>query len=792
MIFSRNAPDAAAPSLPPEAPTPARRAERYLLRVRLRAFALYGARALFAGAGAGLFAFALVAFGVGPVATAPAAAVGFCVTTAATVAALMWALRGLGRVRGAGAARLFAGVRDDLASSVRSAVELGRDPVASTLAPDLVRAHAARVTEALDDVPLRVVVPLRWLRHPAPVLGVVLAAGAGLLLTTTDRSAAGAFALMHPGHTDEGGVSIAAVVASVDARLVFPGYLGRPPVTLHDVASVEAPRGTSIELSVLPRVDAVSGTLEIAGSRVQLAHREDGALAGRFVVRDDGILAITIADADGGRFRDPSQRPVRVVPDLAPRVAMTAPETDLVVELDDDVTVTWEATDDVGLRSVDLVVRTGDGRETRRRIADLDDTPELSTQGEELIIPSALGARPGDQLRLFIEARDGDEVSGPNIGRSTERTITIASEATRRAEALDELSQVLGLGLDALADRLENEVPEHRAEAETRQHLTRESSDRFAAALSSLATSLAGHSTDDASLYREMGRRIERLVHRETRLYGVRPAALRRRVAADTELVERLEADVLLLSDTVARGRIEDAAAIAREVEALRREMSSLLAELRRADTPEARAELASAIARAEQRMQELADRISRMSRDVPSDFVNADALSEEQAESSLDAMREALERGDLDEVERQLGSLRQQNRLDRLAPRRRHGELRGGPLRSARARDGRSDEPARGPRERTAAARAAQHRRATPRRRARARGVGRAPRRGGSQARQRRGRHPPHARRDPRPRARDRRPRDVRERSAAAARRGGRPSHRGPGRGATHVGRSR
>ncbi|MBW2463866.1 MAG: hypothetical protein JRH11_19605, partial [Deltaproteobacteria bacterium] len=120
------------------------------------------------------------------------------------------------------------------------------------------------------------------------------------------------------------------------------------------------------------------------------------------------------------------------------------------------------------------------------------------------------------------------------------------------------------------------------------------------------------------------------------------------------------------LADSLSRAQLEDAAAITRELEALRREMVSLLSELRRADSPEARAALLAAIARAQQRMEELAARLAAMSEDVPSDFVNTDALPSEEAKDALTSLAEAVAAGDLDAAEAQLREL--ERRIDQIA----------------------------------------------------------------------------------------------------------------------------
>jgi len=646
----------------------ARSVESYLRRVRARALAVYALRATSALAGAFVLSFSLLALLVGPVASIPIAVVAWGACLAFSALAVGWALSGARRLGGSKVASLLGAVDGRLSSAARSAVELAHDPRALGRSPELVAAHGARVGAALAQIPVRRVVPLSWVRHPAALAGALALVVGVLLMWQVERSAAGAFALTHPGETDDSGVRVAAVVANVDARLVYPGYLGEPPTTMHDIASIEAPRGTSVELTVRTRVTATGGVLDVSGTQVQMTSHADGSLGAHFVVREDGELSISVDDDEGERLKDPVHRHVRVVVDGAPQVALLSPEEDAIVELEEDVPMAWEATDDIGLRSVDLVIETPDGREVRRRLRQMDEMVELEARGGQLIVASAFGARPGDRIRLWVEARDGDEVSGPNLGRSETRVLTVASEATRRAAALRDLSEVLDQALDALADRLEVPVPSGAEDALNRHRRVAASANGFVIALEDLESALRSQPgpNADAALYGEMARRMRRLITREARVHGRRPAPIRRRRAVDSDAVEELEGDSLLLADTLSRARIEDAAAITRELEALRREMVSLVAELRRADSPEARARLLSAIARAQQRMEELTQRLAAMTRDVPSDFVNAEALGGGEAEDALQSLAEAVESGDLDAAEEQLAEL--ERRIDQIA----------------------------------------------------------------------------------------------------------------------------
>lgn len=648
---------------------PARPVERYLAALRQRALVQGAARALVLGLGAGALVVTVAARLTGPVASWPFALAAWATTAVALGIVGAWALRGLRGVSGAGAARLLAPAHAELASAARSAVEFAGDADTVARAPGLVAAHAARVRESLAEVTPASVLPWRaLLSRPlgAAVLATLLC---GAFAYADPQTLAGAWALSHPASSDPEGNALAAIVASCDARLIYPAYLGVASTSVHDVTDLAVPVGTTVELTVWPRVHATSGTVEVAGRPARLARATGGGLTGRFVVREGGTLVLRVQE--GQRWlRDPRVRTLRAVRDEPPRVAITEPSEDRAIEADAEIPIFWSAKDDVALSEVELVLKTADGREVRRRLDTFaTDERRLGASGTATIVASALGAQPGDRIVLRVDARDGDVVSGPNVGRSPERTLTVASDATRHAENVAGLKDALDLALATLADRLESPLPDAESEARARYAELSPRTSLLASAVEEVALTLRGDASarrSDASALEAVSDRLRRSAAEEDRLHPTRLAPLPKRMEHEVALVAELEKDTLLLEDMLGRARLEDAAAITRELEQIRQRMTSLLAELRRNPDEQTRRSLLAEVARAELRMRELAERLARMGTDVPSDFANQDALPTNEAQSSLEGLREALESNDLDEATRRLDALARD--LERMA----------------------------------------------------------------------------------------------------------------------------
>jgi hypothetical protein len=114
------------------------------------------------------------------------------------------------------------------------------------------------------------------------------------------------------------------------------------------------------------------------------------------------------------------------------------------------------------------------------------------------------------------------------------------------------------------------------------------------------------------------------------------------------------------VADLISEARLNDAAEIAREMQQLRREIASLIGELRRGQTPELQRALMAALDRAERRMEALRQQLRQAKRYVPGEFVNRQSRQANQSTDALKSVREALAKGDLDAAEAALMELDQ------------------------------------------------------------------------------------------------------------------------------------
>ncbi|MGD8858381.1 MAG: DUF4175 family protein [Myxococcales bacterium] len=654
---------------PPTQSTATRIVAGYVRSLRRRASTLYALRSLAAAGGAGALGFAALAGLSGPIIT-PAYAGGSLGSLAVLAIGVgVWMLRPLLGLRDLGSCRLIERIDAPLASRVRSALEMSHGaPEGASQA--LMTAHASSVREALANVPPARVLPLSTLRHPAAVAGTLALAASALALLGDGGLRAGAYALTHPARIRDDGVRVAPVLSATRARLIYPSYLALPPTEVEDVRKLEVPRGTTIEISVTPRLPSRDGVLQVGEASVRLRAVPDGELFARFVAREDAELRVRI-HSDDVWYQDSRTRSLRAVADQAPQVRLLDPADGAIVEATARVPVRLAATDDHGLSSIELAVRLPDGQEQRRRVwsSVTGDGPRRALEDGTQIVPAELGAREGDVLLLWIEARDADAVAGPNLGLSRAVTLEVASDAQKLSMHIPRLRAALDGALDVLADRLEFPLPQAAGQARLRMQELHDVAGRWLDDLETLvkdATVDAERLPIDVDQLRGIVKRTRRELRRERAVYRSDDGPGERRVAVDARVVEEHEKDVLLLADTLAQTLVDEARALTDELAQLKEEIRDLLERFKNEDSPEAKRALLAEIAKAQRRLRQLAESLSQLSKRVPSEFINREAIPEGNARSSAEDLKSAIESGDMDAAERALQALSEQ--IDELA----------------------------------------------------------------------------------------------------------------------------
>jgi hypothetical protein len=626
---------------------------RHLGRLSRRALLWKASRATAVFAGALSVLLLASAFWCGPSLSTIEAVSIWIIVPALALALFIAALGKLKQLRGAARARLLEPFDRQLSRRVQSAAELSVNPNGS---PELVRALMTSVRDELDALPLGRAIqrPRAWGQTVSS--GVVVTGACAAILAYSDQAQSGLYALTHPGLADSAGTAIGLWVDHVSVEYRAPDYLGGASGKLRDPRRIEVPEGTRLSLRVVARTDSARAVLALAERTLPFSREDDRTYALELTAERSGPISLR-ALVDDRWITDPGSPSLSLIVDTPPQVTLDAPADDRSADANEPVPFVYRVRDDHAVAEIDLVVQLGPKRERRLALSRLRDD-EREHAGDTHVTPADFGAEPGAAINVWIEARDRDAFKGPNVGRSAVRTITISSVSNPRGAPIALVTEARDQALDTLGHRLESELSDRRGDAAERTTRLAGDTRRLVSVLERLSSAYAKSTGDEstADTLRDMVRRLGRLSREEKEAASA--ASEKRTRKADDELVKELEDDVLWLTDLIGRARLSDAQHVLDQLEATRARMRALLDELKSASDPVRKQQLLEEIARARAEVRELAQRLSQAQGEVPSDFVNYDALAQNTAEDPLDTMEKALEAGDMEAVERALSEL--------------------------------------------------------------------------------------------------------------------------------------
>jgi len=541
-----------------------------------------------------------------------------------------------------------------------------------------VSAHADQTLLELQSLPIPRVVPFGLRRDRLVLLSLSSLLLALTLAAASPRVRHGLNALIHPSPLDARGARIGAVVQQLALRLHYPAYLARADGTLTDASEFQVPRGTTVELTIDTRIDADALELSVANVALPLAAVSARQFRGSFVARDSGTIEIRLHEAERW-LRDRTPRSIITLTDSAPTIELVAPGDGTVIAPDAAFGLGYRASDDSGLMTVELVISAPGGREVRRRLWTSigNAAPQVALSEEVTLLASELMAKPGDTVALWLEATDRSAFDGPNRSRSAKVRVEIASDAGNKLELRNALRDVLDRALDALAERLEHGPGVDDAAAMQRHRNVSRVTGSLVDSLETWVQTARASSViarGDQSAMVSMRTRHRHMLTEEQGLHGPRLAALTQRTAVDRRAIADLERDALFVSDLLGRAHLAEAEALAAELAQIRQQLTDLMKRMESSDDPEARKEMMTAIARAQERLARLMQSLAALADHVPGEFVNADALRSKSADNALSAMAKAMQDNDLKTAEQKLADLTRE--VDELQQALRDGTL--------------------------------------------------------------------------------------------------------------------
>ncbi|MBI5477803.1 MAG: DUF4175 family protein [Deltaproteobacteria bacterium] len=563
-------------------------------------------------------------------------------------------------------------IHSDLLSAVQLArdLERGEARFSAALAHSLAHAVAADVGGLR---PATIVTPRR-LRVPGLL---VLAVAAGYLLCLVGGPGMLRRGLVHlfvppsPGGADAAEVPI---IADLTVTYTYPAYMRRPPRTVTATSGdLLAPRGTTARLTARPIAEAERADL-IVGESTRKVEIQGGLIVASLTVEQASSYRFQFKPKGRRSLREATAHRIDVEPDRPPRVEIYAPADDLEIAGQRKVEVGYQVDDDFGVEEVALLWRVGSGREVRevvRKVA----PPQRNVTGRKEWDLASLGLKAGERVAYRFEARDNDNVAGPNFGSSRTLYLKIYSPREKHESLVKRQDEVFEGLLGVLADRLER-PPQATDDAATAPALQavgeiHRREEGFAQAAARLVPDLKADPLapkDLVAALQGIGERLGALLQKEAEVLtdlgqrqrrgNLKAAALGRLRDENGRHVTELERDVILLDDLLGRQRLESLLQLADEMAHSRDRLRSLMEQYRRTRSEALRREIERALQQLEARVQELQAKMSELGRELPDEFLNREAVKDLNLGKSLAELRELLEKGDLAKAQAELDRL--------------------------------------------------------------------------------------------------------------------------------------
>lgn len=318
-----------------------------------------------------------------------------------------------------------------------------------------------------DSVAFRISAPGRqtvtlWTRSPGTTweAAVIALDSLGEARRTTGPLVQALYAHLTSGRRSSDTIEVSvrrpAFLAQLSLMVRYPAYLkledepvaaGGDTLLLPAGSRIEAHGEATIPLGAARwEHDAARSALQVQGAK----------FSGMLLPGTSGGYRLVLATADGAPLSgEETSLPIRILPDLAPTVAIPVPSGDTIAPPAGALPLVIDVQDDHGLFDVVLERRLSHGGKLR----ELPEQPlPLPGQTPDRAIlpaavdPAALGLVAGDTLRIVARARDNSP--GHQVGRSHEIAINVPTRPELRAEEKERVA--------SLAKQLDSLVKESR------------------------------------------------------------------------------------------------------------------------------------------------------------------------------------------------------------------------------------------------------------------------------------------------------------------------------------------
>ncbi|MFH1283639.1 MAG: hypothetical protein ABII27_08240 [bacterium] len=235
----------------------------------------------------------------------------------------------------------------------------------------------------------------------------------------------------------------------------YPQYTRAKQEVKENELEIIGLKGTNVKLEFwFNKPIEKAGLSFSSGYKQKLKMIEKDHFSSEIILNKTDSFSLEIVDVQGLTNPDPPKIDVRVEEDQFPTITLLAPDTDIITGLDTDVPVTFSASDDFGIHSVELRFRHSGKIDLSKEIIRRYSSYPREKVDDYVWRISKSPFSPGDVVEYYLEVFDNDVVSGPKSARS--RTAILEIKSFKKEHEM--IEEDLKIWRDKLLNVLGNQI----------------------------------------------------------------------------------------------------------------------------------------------------------------------------------------------------------------------------------------------------------------------------------------------------------------------------------------------
>jgi hypothetical protein len=462
-------------------------------------------------------------------------------------------------------------------------------------------------------------------------------------------------------------------IEELSLALEFPAYTRLKTQVLKQ-GSLKALPGTEVQITGNSNLPIEKAELVINNhDNFAMVLSKFKNLKGSFIVGEKGHYQFRLQPSNTKKILLKEKYLIDVEQDKSPQVILFPTNPKPVYYETDNVEMFYEAHDDFGIRQINLVAQVN-GTTLTKNIKHLKRS-KIDTTGNFTWSLSLENLQPGDKVEYFIEIKDNDNVTGPNIGQSEifnfnifdsikeqENLVRLQEELSEKMIALlanglvqgefiktsnDELygKKLLATHVDALIDiiGLAQLIKDHA-----------QSFDNFPQPYLTLLNNII----NGLNLIRE--EQIDAI--NEIQATILKPTPVSFSIGAietlNTKMVNHLEHDILYLTKMINRQKMDQVMDLENQLSQLTQALQEEFESISDKKSPLTSNQVISKLNEIQQTLQKMMDKLSQQNQSTQDEFLNAKAyknMNIGETLASLEKIKDLANQGKMNEALEQL-----------------------------------------------------------------------------------------------------------------------------------------